>query len=100
MNEGLRDLRCYGPALAVALWREAVRVGGNSALVSGLLEAAAPALPTLMTASIDKDNGSTARLLIRTILALFGSSLVVRGCIYVSLLYMVSAGRVWVRVEG
>ena len=69
LREGLSDLRCYGPALAVALWREAVRTGGNSALVRGLLEAAATALPMVVTASIEKDDGSTARMLLRTILA-------------------------------
>ena len=67
--EGLRDLRCYGPALAVALWREAVRVGGDPGLVSGLLEAAAPVLPSVIMASIKKDNGSMAGMLLRTILA-------------------------------
>ena len=71
LQEGLRDLRCYGPALVVALWREAVRVDGNSALVCGLLEAAAPVLPAVVTESIKLDGGSTARMLLRTILALF-----------------------------
>ena len=68
LKEGLRDLRCYGPALAVALWREAVRVGGDCALVSELLEAAAATLPTVIMASIEKENGRTASLLLRTIL--------------------------------
>ena len=67
--EGLRDLRCYGPALAVALWREAVRIGGDSALVSSLLEAAATALPDVVMASIEEDRGSTAYRLLQTILA-------------------------------
>ena len=69
LREGLRDLRCYGPALAVALWREAVRIGGDSALVSSLLEAAATALPDVVMASIKKDSGSTAYRLLQTILA-------------------------------
>ena len=68
LQEGLRDLRCYGPALVVAMWREAVRVGGDSALVSGLLDAAATTLPTVIVASINKDNGKTAALLLRTML--------------------------------
>ena len=69
LREGLRDVRCYGPALAVALWREAVRAGGDPGLVSGLLEAAASVLPSVITASIKKDNGSMASMLLRTILA-------------------------------
>ena len=71
LREGLRDLRCYGPALAVALWREAVRVGGDSKLVCGLLEATSTVLPAVVTASIKEDHGSTARMLLRAILALF-----------------------------
>ena len=69
LQEGLRDLRCYGPALAVALWREAVRAGGDPGLVSGLLDAAAQVLPAVIMASIEKDKGSTACMLLRTILA-------------------------------
>ena len=53
----------------MALWREAVRVGGDSALVSALLEAAAAALPGVVMTSIKEDNGSTASRLLRTILA-------------------------------
>ena len=68
LQEGLRDLRCYGPALVVAMWREAVRVGGDCALVSGLLDAAATTLPKVIMASINKENGKTAALLLRTML--------------------------------
>merc|ERR1719174_1676212 len=68
LREGLRDLRCYGPALAVALWREAVRVGGDLKLVYGLLEATSTVLPAVVTASIKEDRGSTARMLLLTIL--------------------------------
>ena len=70
LHEGLRDMRCYGPALVVALWREAVRAGGDTTLVCRLLEAAATALPTVVTASITEDNGSTASMLLRTIVTL------------------------------
>ena len=73
LQEGLRDLRCYGPALAVALWREVVRAGGDSKLVCGLLEVAATVLPKIVMASIKEDGGSTARLLLRTI-AILGLS--------------------------
>ena len=52
----------------MALWREAVRVGGDSALVSGLLDAAATVIPGVVVASIKEDNGSTASRLLRTIL--------------------------------
>ena len=69
LQEGLRDQHCYGPALAVALWREAVRAGGDPGLVSGLLDAAAQVLPSVIMASIEKDKGSTACMLLRTILA-------------------------------
>ena len=68
--EGLRDLQCYGPALAVALWRETARVGGDKAMVCGLLEAAAAVLPAVVTASIKQNNGKTAYMLMRTILAM------------------------------
>ena len=70
LQEGLRDLRCYGPALAVALWREAVRAGGDSKLVCSLLRAVAEALPTVVTTSIKtSNNGRSACMLLRTILA-------------------------------
>ena len=79
LREGLQDLRCYGPALAVALWREAVRTGGDNALVCRLLEVAATVLPTVILASIKKDNGSTACMLLRTILAMFSSEVGASG---------------------
>ena len=69
LYEGLRDL-CYGPALVVELWREAVRNGGDFNLVSSLLETAATVLPTVVTTSIMQDNGSTACMIFRTILAI------------------------------
>ena len=68
--EGLRDYRCYGPALMVELWRESVRPGGDSALVSELLEAAATVIPAVITASFKTDDdGLTALMLLKTIVA-------------------------------
>ena len=69
LHEGLRDQRCYGPALVVALWRESVRTGGDSALVCKLLDAAATSFPAVVTTSLKEDNGRTACMLMRTILA-------------------------------
>ena len=67
--EGLRDYRCYGPALVVELWRESVQTGGHSALVSDLLDAAATVLPAVVATSLKKDDGLTARMLLKTIVA-------------------------------
>ena len=79
LREGLHDLRCYGSALAVALWREAVRIDGDPTLVCGLLEAAATALPTVITTSIQNDNGSMARMLLLTILTILPPQVGVSG---------------------
>ena len=92
LREGLRDLRCYGPALVLAMWREAVRPGGNCALVRGLLEATSAVLPAVVTASIKEDRGSTARMLLHAILALFPPQ--VGGCIWAPL--MVQADSAWI----
>ena len=70
---------CYGPALMVALWREAVRSGGDLALVSELLRVAATVLPTVVAGSIKNDNGRTVGMLLRTILAVLPSQ--VRECV-------------------
>ena len=69
LREGIVDQRCYGPALVVALWREAVRTDGNPAPVCELLDAVAPVLPRVVAESIDKGNGTTARMLLLTISA-------------------------------
>ena len=70
LHDGLRDYLCYGPALVVELWREGVRAAGQSAIVCKLLDAAATSLPAVVTTSLKEDNGSTARMLIRTIVAI------------------------------
>ena len=67
LQERLSDQRCYGPALLAAMWREAVRAGGDRALVCGLLEAVAPVLPAVVKESIEKNNDITAGMLLRTI---------------------------------
>ena len=67
--EGLCDYRCYGPALVVELWRESVRPGGDSALVCALLDTAASVLPAVVSESFKLDNGLTARMLLKTIVA-------------------------------
>ena len=83
LQEGLRDMCCYGPALMVALWREAVRAGGDLALVSELLRAAATVLPTVVAGSIKNDNGRTVGILLRTILAVLSSQVCECGSPYI-----------------
>ena len=67
----------------VALWREAARAGGDLALVSGLLAAAAKALPTVVAGSIKNENGRTAGMLLRTILAVLSSQVGKCGSLYI-----------------
>ena len=67
--EGLTDYRCYALTLVVELWRESVRPGGDSLLVCKLLNAVATVLPAVITTSFKTDKGLTARMLLKTIVA-------------------------------
>ena len=79
LQEAMQDISCYAPALAVALWREAVRPGGDGELVRRLLDAVAPVLPEAILDSIEKDGGSTAILLLQTMFAVSPPQVWVHG---------------------